>query len=119
VEAIMHTDEKNPTPSQVRGEIQAGKSGDIREGFDPAAAPMETDGEAAGTPMTSEQARIAIETQRSPLKEGQHNYDTAMRAPASMETKPQGGLYPGFTLRLVGFCILAAAVIITLVLMLD
>lgn len=115
----MTTEEKNPTPAQVRGAIQAGETGDIREGFDPAAAPMETDGEAAGTPMTTEDARIALDTQRGPVREAQQNYDTAMRAPSSLDTKPQGSLYPGFTVRLVGLCMLAAAVLITLVLMLD
>jgi hypothetical protein len=40
------TDRKHPTGAQVRGQIQSGDTGDIRSGFDPAAAPMETDAEA-------------------------------------------------------------------------
>lgn len=41
--------------AQVRGDIQKGMTGDKVPGFDPAAAPMETDAEAAGTrePMPS------------------------------------------------------------------
>jgi hypothetical protein len=115
----VDTNERLPTPAQVRGEIQAGKTGDIREGFDPAAAPMETDGEAAGTPMSAEAAKLAIDTQRSPRHEGQQNYDTAMRAPASLETKPQGKVGPGFLVGLVSLCAVGAAIIIGIVLMLD
>ncbi|MFP5078462.1 hypothetical protein ACLE20_14225 [Rhizobium sp. YIM 134829] len=110
-------DDKQPTAAQVRGAIQAGETGDIREGFDPAAAPMETDGEAGGSPMSPEQAQLALDTQRRPRREeNQNNYDTAMRKPGSMETKPQGGTSPGFILRLVGFFVLGAAVIVALVL---
>lgn len=112
----MEQQKRPPTPSQVRGEIQAGKTGDIREGFDPAAAPMETDGEAAGMPMTPEGAAIAIETQRSPRQEGQENYDTAMRKPGSLDTKPQGGVRPSFAVGLITACVVIAALIITLVL---
>ena len=36
--------------AQDRGDIQKGLTGDKVPGFDPAAAPMETDAEAAGTP---------------------------------------------------------------------
>lgn len=50
-------------PAQLRGEIQSGITGDKRAGFDPAAAPLETDAEAAGTPLGDEhlapQARTA------------------------------------------------------------
>ncbi|MFU0505756.1 hypothetical protein [Pseudaminobacter sp. NGMCC 1.201702] len=40
----------NKQAAQVRGNIQKGCSGDKVPGFDPAAAPLETDAEAAGTP---------------------------------------------------------------------
>ncbi|MDI6838349.1 MAG: hypothetical protein QMD99_21885 [Rhizobiaceae bacterium] len=68
------------TAAQVRGNIQQGLTGDKRRGFDPAAAPLETDGEAAGTPMTAEEARLARAGERA----GRHvdrseNFDTAMR----------------------------------------
>lgn len=52
-------------PAQVRGDIQAGLTGDKRPGFDPALAPLETDAEAAGTPMTAEQVETARRTQRA------------------------------------------------------
>ncbi len=55
-------------PAQIRGDIQAGLTGDKRPGFDPALVPLETDAEAAGTPMTAEQ----IETARRTQREGKH-----------------------------------------------
>ena len=50
------------TAANVRGDIQKGRTGDKVPGFDPAAAPMETDAEAAGTqppPPTGEARRTA------------------------------------------------------------
>ena len=41
------------TAAQVKADIEAGRSGDKRRGFDPAAAPLGTDDEAAGTPASS------------------------------------------------------------------
>jgi len=46
-------------PAQIRGDVQHGRTGDKTRGFDPAAAPLETDAEAAGTPLTGEVTRSA------------------------------------------------------------
>ncbi|OAP39137.1 hypothetical protein AU381_08525 [Sinorhizobium glycinis] len=51
--------ETESNPAQVRGDIQRGRTGDKRPGFDPAAAPLETDAEAAGTPLDAEATRNA------------------------------------------------------------
>ena len=51
-------------PAQIRGDIQAGLTGDKRPGFDPALVPLETDAEAAGTPLSAEQIETARRTQR-------------------------------------------------------
>ncbi|WP_409996100.1 hypothetical protein [Rhizobium leguminosarum] len=51
------------TAAEVRGRIQSGDSGDIRSGFDPAAAPLETDAEAAGQSMSHEEVETALHTQ--------------------------------------------------------
>ncbi|MCA1439514.1 hypothetical protein I6F07_04615 [Ensifer sp. IC4062] len=51
-------------PAQVRGDIQHGRTGDKKRGFDPSAAPLETDDEAAGMPLTSEAAGTARIGQR-------------------------------------------------------
>jgi hypothetical protein len=41
------------TPSQDRGRIQTGATGDKTPGFDPAAAPLETDAEAGDAPSVA------------------------------------------------------------------
>ena len=71
---------RGDTAAQVRGDIQQGLTGDKRRGFDPAAAPLETDGEAAGTPLTAEEARLARAGERAgrPVDRSE-NFDTAMR----------------------------------------
>ncbi len=67
-------------PAQIKGDINKGLSGDKRPGFDPAAAPLETDAEAAGTPLSLQQIEVARETQRRerrPRKSG--TFGSAMR----------------------------------------
>ncbi|MCX2721627.1 hypothetical protein [Roseibium salinum] len=54
------------TPSNVRGDIQRGLAGDKKPGFDPAAAPMETDAESGGTPTTAEAAATDRQAQWNP-----------------------------------------------------
>lgn len=44
---------------KLRANIDSGRTGDKVPGPDPAAAPLGTDEEAAGTPITSEQVDIA------------------------------------------------------------
>lgn len=46
-------------PANIRGDIQAGLTGDKKPGFDPAAAPLETDSEAGGTALQPEHVRMA------------------------------------------------------------
>lgn len=51
----------NPTTQQLKGDIDAGKTGDkVEEGFDLGLATLGTDDEAAGTPATSGQVKAAI-----------------------------------------------------------
>ena len=52
------TSSERETAANIRGDIQRGRSGDKKPGFDPAAAPMETDGEAGGTPLDEESVRL-------------------------------------------------------------
>lgn len=49
-------------PAEVRGDIQRGRTGDKRPGFDPAAAPLETDAEAGSSGLSPEEATIAAES---------------------------------------------------------
>ncbi|GGC75943.1 DUF2934 domain-containing protein [Chelatococcus reniformis] len=55
-ELIDQEDEASPaTVEMLRGDIDAGRTGDKVPGSDPAAAPLGTDDEAAGTPNTKAQ----------------------------------------------------------------
>jgi hypothetical protein len=89
------------TGAQVRGQVQSGVTGDIRPGFDPAAAPLETDSEAGGAPLTPEQVTDALEN-RAGDGEVQQSYDVAMREPGSAATSSQTGkLFPFLALIVV------------------
>ncbi|WP_246103384.1 hypothetical protein [Rhizobium straminoryzae] len=72
--------QQEPTAAQIRGDIQRGLTGDKRPGFDPAMAPMETDSEAAGLPLSPEATETARNTQRKPASQHHRsrNFDTAM-----------------------------------------
>jgi hypothetical protein len=51
---------RTPNPDQLRHSIDSGKTGDKVDFPDPAAAPLGTDDEAAGNPITQEQLDIAM-----------------------------------------------------------
>lgn len=82
---------KLSNPAQVRGDIQRGLTGDKRNGFDPAMAPMESDDEAAGTPMTPEQIELARTDQvQGAPDQSAPEYSNAMRPPTpSANPRPQ------------------------------
>ena len=72
------TDSKNA--AQIRGDIQRGLTGDKRPGFDPATAPLETDSEAGGAPLSSEQTEMALRQEKRQGDEaGPQSYGNAMR----------------------------------------
>ena len=48
------------TPSALRAAIDAGKTGDKVNAADPAAAPLDSDAEAAGTTVSTEDVRMAL-----------------------------------------------------------
>jgi hypothetical protein len=56
---------REPNPAQVRGDIQAGLTGEKQPGFDAAMAPLETDAEAGGFPLSPAQVTTAVEGQRA------------------------------------------------------
>ncbi|HET9229895.1 MAG TPA: hypothetical protein VFO00_01320 [Vitreimonas sp.] len=74
---------KKPTAAQLRGDINSGKTGDKTPGFDPAAAPMETDAEAGGAPPTPEEVAQARANERRGIE--------ARRNAAAPEKTPDGG----------------------------
>ncbi|RWF47844.1 MULTISPECIES: hypothetical protein [unclassified Mesorhizobium] len=71
------------TPSQDRGDVQAGKTHDKTPGFDPAAAPLETDAEAADTPGIAAAAPL-----REPDFNNQATFANAMR-PVESAPRPR------------------------------
>jgi hypothetical protein len=74
-------------PAQVKGDINASRSGDKRPGFDPAAAPLETDSEAGGTSLSSDQVATARKTQRQNARLPEDvSYGSAMRPVGNVPT---------------------------------
>lgn len=100
-----------PNPAQIRGDIQRGLTGDKRPGFDPAMAPLETDSEAGGVPLSHEQISTAMSTQ---AKAGSHhrarNFDVAMGSsyPGTHKKRPS---LPTLLPLIVVLVVVAAAVI--------
>jgi hypothetical protein len=67
-------------PANIRGDIQNGLSGDKKPGFDPAAAPLETDSEAGGAPLQAEHVAMTRDSQYHPdMRDWQGTRATAMR----------------------------------------
>lgn len=78
----MADDDRDENAARLRGDIAAGKATGKRPGFDPAAAPIETDAEAGGTPASAEEVRIARGTQVRPeAADLDVPYGSAMRSP--------------------------------------
>ena len=61
----MTTDRRGPTSAQLRGDISSGRTGDKVAAIDPAAVPLGTDDEAAGTPPSREAIAMARKAERS------------------------------------------------------
>jgi hypothetical protein len=72
---------QKPTAAQLRGDINSGKTGDKTPGFDPAAAPMETDAEAGGAPPSAGEVAQARRLERRGI-EGRRNAASAKKTPA-------------------------------------
>src|SRR4051812_48868017 len=69
------------TAADVRGRIQSGD--------DPAAAPMETDAEAASQPMSHKEIEADLYTRSRGAADRERDYDVAMREPGSARATPQ------------------------------
>jgi hypothetical protein len=104
--------DENPTSDRLRDAIDRGEGGDKVNFSDPAAAPLGTDDEAAGTPPTEAQLRRAHEAEiEHPARERAAEPDRERRTP--------GALQPGGTpLRFAGLGVLAAVVLIAAVILL-
>lgn len=60
------SDKKPDNVTQLRGDINRGETGDKVAGNDPAAAPLGTDEEAAGTPPSGAEVAAARQAERKP-----------------------------------------------------
>jgi hypothetical protein len=79
-------------PAQIRGDIQAGRTRDKRPGFDPAAAPLETDAEAGGVAFNAEDVRIARRQNQSNPGHENSSHATAMRRAGDADQHLAAGL---------------------------
>lgn len=93
------------TADRLRQAIDNGRTGDKVAAPDPAAAPLGTDDEAAGTPVTPEQARMAA---REELTRG---WKARAAAPRNGGRPPPPPVSP-VTLGLVVLVLLVAAILI-------
>ena len=78
--------------AELRGDIQRGVTGDKRAGFDPAAAPLETDAEAAGTPLGPEHTELGPQAEVTPPGHAADSYENAMLSMA--DARPRTGITP-------------------------
>ncbi|GCA53403.1 hypothetical protein KGO5_05874 [Sinorhizobium sp. KGO-5] len=98
--------------AQVRGDIQHGRTGDKRRGFDPAAAPLETDDEAGGMPPGSEAVRNARAGQAAGrLADTSTEYNDAMRPLAAAETTAPNRQRLGLSLAIIAMAVVIGALI--------
>ena len=105
---------RDPNPAELRGDIQAGRTGDKRPGFDPAMAPLETDSEAGGTSLSPDQIRTARETQTAgKSQDTSRDYADAMRTHSDIRdfTPSRGQAPPPSTAKIV-MVVLAAAMVV-------
>ncbi|MFI0849112.1 hypothetical protein [Mesorhizobium sp. IMUNJ 23232] len=94
------------TPAGDRDAIQKGLTGDKIQGFDPAAAPLETDAEAAGTAQPVDPVRPALAEVEQP---NASSHDTAMRG---FEAKPQQSGFTGTLWVMLAFALVAFLVVL-------
>jgi hypothetical protein len=88
----MTKDSSRDTPSRLRQDIDAGRSRDKVAFPDPAAAPLGTDDEAAGTPVSREQARMAH------AEEVQQDDEGSAAHPADVHARHTRGIDAGASL---------------------
>lgn len=104
---------KNPAmpAARVRGDIQKGRTGDKVPGFDPAAAPLETDAEAAGAPSAEAAGPVGSADAEAPHANSS-SHGAAMRR---FETERRSGSFSflsvlagiGLALVLIALAVLA------------
>ena len=83
--SVMKPSTNDPalTTARLRHEIDSGRTGDKIANIDPAAAPLGTDEEAAGTPPSREAVRVAMahEVKRPRASQQQHDHGAGITSP--------------------------------------
>lgn len=67
-------DSDAPTSAQLKGDIDSGRTADKTPHMDIGAAPLGTCEEAGGTPPTSQEVRLARQTERAPSEKAAKGY---------------------------------------------
>lgn len=99
---------------RTRGATQSGESNDKIPGFDPAAAPMETDGEAGGAAASPVDPAMPV---GEAVRPSDTSYATAMRPPDGVARARSGWMTPllaygPFLLIAIGALVIAAGFMI-------
>jgi hypothetical protein len=116
-EHIVAQQPSRPNVSQLKDDIQSGRTGDKAPGFDPGASPLGTDDEAAGRPAQPAQiAQARTQEARPAVRNARPNASEPSRAPHG---GPSGGLGTMEVLWLVmlgvvALCIFASVMIVSL-----
>lgn len=98
------------TSAQLRGDIQAGLTGDKQPGFDPAMAPLETDAEAGGVTLPAADVDMERKAQRSRKKqEVSADHGSAMRPLYSGNRPHYRMFWPVVLVSLAAICFLTLA----------
>lgn len=97
-----------PNSAQRQRNLQEGREGDKIPGFDPAAAPMDTDAEAAGSPTDGPIIP-------PPSSDPDHSPNSPSDGSAMRRLEPESGKYN----RSIVILAVAACVVIALLLLLD
>jgi hypothetical protein len=82
--------------THLKDDIDRGRTGDKAPGFDPAAAPLGTDEEAAGTPPSSAEIEEARRLERRPLQSRHPNAVEPAMAPDGSASGPSLHVVMGF-----------------------
>ena len=86
----MSMQDQPGNPQRLKGDIDAGRTGDKVAGFDPAAAPLGTAAEAAGTPLSNEEVRRDRASQRTDGSGATRNAaQPELQPDARMQRSPQ------------------------------
>jgi hypothetical protein len=93
--------------ARLKADINAGRTGDKRAGFDPAAAPLGTDDEAAGAPIPEDVAEQVRNAERAPHLDGQ----TGPKEATAPDAAPSKAV-PSATLWLAVGALLGCALIV-------